>query len=297
MRLRILRLGDTGIYLHAGTLAFAVYMMLLGHGGLLLTGMVSILLHEGAHAVIATASGHAPREVELTPLGAVMRMDEEDGLPRAWRLAIIAAGPAMTLALCAVALLLTRAGWLPLTAGRILFRCNVALLALNLLPVLPLDGGRLVSLLLDCWLRPQRVRDVMRALNTVVGLLCIGLNLWVTWRYGGWNLSLAAAGCFMLYAGAVSATTTAMYELRGFMDRKIRMEQRRYSHAWCVSVAPDMPLRQAVKLLHPRRHTLFCLLEGGQAAARLMPEERVIDAYLRTPGASVGNAADLPVDR
>ncbi|MGN0747850.1 MAG: hypothetical protein ACI4ML_14350 [Aristaeellaceae bacterium] len=291
MRLRILRLGHTDILLHAGTLAFALYMLLQGQGWLLLTGMASILLHEGAHAAMAAAAGHPPGEVELTPLGAVMRLDEEDALPRGWRLAIILAGPATTLTLCAAALLLTKAGWLTLPAGRMLFRCNLALLALNLLPVMPLDGGRLTALLLGFFLRPQMVRAVMRALGAAVGFACILMNLWVTWRYGGWNLSLAAAGCFMLYAGAVSATTAAMQELRSFMDRKIRMEQRGCSPAWCVSVAEGMPLRRAVKLMHPWKHTLFCLTEG-KGGVRLIPEERVIDAYLREPGETLAKVDD-----
>ena len=288
MRLQLLRLGETEVFLHAGTLAFVLYMLLLGQGWLLLTGMVSILLHEGAHAAMAAAAGHPPEEVELSPLGAVMRLDEEDALPRGWRLVIILAGPAMTLTLCAAALLMTKADWLSLSAGRMLFRCNLALLLLNLLPVMPLDGGRLTALLLGCWLRPQTVRAIMRALSAAVGFACIFLNLWVTWRYGGWNLSLAAAGCFMLYAGAVSATTAAMQELRAFMDRKIRMEQHGCSPAWCVSVTEDLPLRRAVKLLHPRRHTLFCRVTE-QGGVRLIPEERVIDAYLRFPGETLGH--------
>ncbi|MGN1021111.1 MAG: site-2 protease family protein [Aristaeellaceae bacterium] len=287
MRLRILRLGHTDVLLHAGTLAFALYMLLLGQGRLLLAGMGSILLHEGAHAAMAAAAGHPPEEVELTPLGAVMRLDEEDALPVGWRLAVILAGPAMTLTLCAAALFLTKAGWLTMAAGRMLFRCNLTLLTLNLLPVMPLDGGRLTALMLGRLLRPQTVRTVMRLLGAAMGFACILANLWVTWRYGGWNLSLAAAGCFMLYGGAVSATTAAMQELRTFMDRRIRMEQRGFSAAWCVSATEKLPLRRAVKLMHPRRHTLFCVT-GERGGVRVLPEERVIDAYLRQPGENLG---------
>ena len=291
MRLRILRLGGTEVFVHAGTLCFSLYMLLIGQGWLMLTGMASIILHEGAHAAMAAAAGHPPGEVELTPLGAVMRLDEEDALPRGWRLAIILAGPAMTLTLCSAALLLTKAGWLSMQAGRMLFRCNLALLLLNLLPTMPLDGGRLTAFALGCWLQPHMVRTVMRALGAVVGMICILLNLWVTWQYGGWNLSLAAAGCFMIYAGAVSATTAAMQELRAFMDRKIRMEQHGCSAAWCVSATDALPLRRAVKLMHPRRHTLFCLVTE-QGEARLIPEERVIDAYLRFPGDTLKKVDD-----
>lgn len=69
------------------------------------------------------------------------------------------------------------------------------------------------------------------------------------------------------------------------------MEQHGCSPAWCVSAVDALPLRRAVKLLHPRRHTLFCLMDA-RGGVRLLPEERVIDAYLRCPGETLAQVDD-----
>ena len=284
MRFRVWRRGGTAIYLHGGTVAFVAYAMLAGHGLLMAVGMVSIFLHECAHALTSAAFGYPPREVELTPLGAVMRLDEEESVPPGWRLLVLLAGPAMTLLLCTLAIFGVKMGWLPLPVGRVIFQCNVSLLLLNLLPALPLDGGRMLALVLGFWLRPVHVKTILRALGTALGLCCIGLNLLMTWRQGGWNLSLAAAGCFIIYAASTATVSAALAELRGFMDRKIRMERKGITSAHCLTAMESVPLRQAVMMLHPRRTTLYCLLDRELRLRRVLSEEQVIDGYLRMPG-------------
>ena len=284
MRFTIWRKGGTAVYLHGGTIAFLAYAMLAGHGLLMAVGLVSIFLHECAHALTSAAFGYPPKEVELTPLGAVMRLEEEEGVPPGWRLLVLLAGPAMTLLLCTLALFGVKMEWLPLSLGRVIFQCNVSLLLLNLLPALPLDGGRMLALILGFWLRSVRVKIILRALGTALGLCCVGLNLLMTWRQGGWNFSLAAAGCFIIYAASTATVSAALAELRGFMDRKIRMERRGITAAHCLAALGTVPLRQAVMMLHPRRMTMYCLMDSNLSLRRVLSEEQVIDGYLRMPG-------------
>ena len=74
MRRRMLTLGSTEVYLHLATALFAAYVLLAGAWRTALAGFLSILLHEGAHALTATLLGQPPQEIELSPMGAVMRL-------------------------------------------------------------------------------------------------------------------------------------------------------------------------------------------------------------------------------
>ena len=283
MRWRLIQWGGTVIWLHPATLIVAAYMVLMGFGGLLAVGMISILLHEGAHALMSAAFGKPPEDVEITPLGALMRLDDDEALVPSRRLLVLLAGPVMTLLLCYLALFLTQAGWLPWATGRQLFLCNAAMLLINLLPALPLDGGRIVALLLSMIMPRETVRTALRAIGTVMGATCVLLNLWLSWRGGGWNLSLAAAGCFLMYSAARSTTSYAMAELRDFMDRKSRLECGGTMPCRWVMAAEDATLRQAVRCLHPRRYTMFRLNDGGS-----LSEQEVMAAYLDDPSRALG---------
>lgn len=283
MRWRLIQWGGTAIWLHPAALIVAAYMVLMGFGGLLAVGMISILLHECAHALMSAAFGKPPEDIEITPLGALMRLDDDEALEPSRRLLVLLAGPVMTLLLCYLALFLTQSGWLPWATGRQLFLCNAAMLLINLLPALPLDGGRIVALLLSMVMPRETVRTALRAVGTAMGAACVLLNLWLSWRGGGWNLSLAAAGCFLMYSAARSTTSYAMAELRDFMDRKIRLESRGVMACRWVMATEDATLRQAVRCLHPRRYTMFCLDGGGH-----LSEQEVMAAYLDHPSRVLG---------
>lgn len=285
MRRRLLTLGDTSVYLHLATLLYAAYMILLGHGGVLAVSMASILLHEAAHGAVAAIFGKPPQEIEITPLGALMRLEDEAELPLGKRLLMLLAGPAASFFLCWAAILLTRWGWLAQEGGRLLFSCNVLLLLMNLLPALPLDGGRMLALVLGLKLRRETVRRVMCASGTVIGLMCIVLNFLLSLRHGGWNLSFAMAGCFIMYAAAVGTTTPALAELRMFVDRKIRMEKRGALRCSWVAVTDALPLRKAIAFLSPGAYTMFTILQqGSMKPMGSRGEDALIAAYLNEPG-------------
>lgn len=284
MRRRLFAIGKTSVYLHLATLLSYVYMVAVGAGSTMMTGMLSILLHEAAHASVAALFGMPPAEIELTPLGALMRLEDEESLPPVKRLLMLVAGPAMSLLLCWLAIILTRCGLMNKDTGRGLFFCNMAILAINLLPALPLDGGRVLSLLLSTVFKAGTVRSVMRILGTVIGLVCLAGNVALTLLYGGWNFSLAIAGCFLMYAGAVSTTTAAMAEMRMFMDRKIRLEKRGHLPCRWVTVTDRLPLRQAIACLHTGCHTMYQMVESGTMKSLVQfSEDRLISAYLATP--------------
>ena len=111
--------------------------------GLVLAVIVfgSVLLHELGHAIVARAKGVPIAGIELHFFGGVAKMV---GAPRSAtdEIFIAAAGPAVSLTLGGTGLLL---GWLtglqPFTAfGTI----NMVLGVFNLLPALPMDGGRIL---------------------------------------------------------------------------------------------------------------------------------------------------------
>jgi Zn-dependent protease len=119
----------------------------------------SILLHEVGHAVAARREGIEVAGIDLFFFGGVMKMSRDTDSPGAeFRVAV--AGPLVTLAivgLCAAAGAIADAGgfWdsartdpdvgesVPLMILGLLGAWNAILLAFNLIPAFPLDGGRI----------------------------------------------------------------------------------------------------------------------------------------------------------
>ena len=274
-----------------GTIVCLVYVLLIGFADTVAFGMLSIILHECGHTFAALALGCTPCEFEITPMGAMMRLDDNVTIPVAKRLLILLAGPAVTFGLCWLAILMTKCSIISMRTGAVLFGGNAVLLFFNLLPALPLDGGNLVLLLLKCLMPEHLAGGIVRTISSVCGLGCIAVGLLIAWCYGGWNLTLCCSGCFMLYAGVTATRNNALHELRSFMERKIRLEKKRVMLGCITVLVPWATLREAVVHLHPRRYTFFYMLNENLGTSYVLTETEIIEAYMHTPGECVAHAA------
>ncbi|MEV4891773.1 site-2 protease family protein [Nonomuraea sp. NPDC055795] len=108
---------------------------------------LSVLLHELAHSVLAKWYGLPVRRITLYLLGGVSEIEKEPPTPGK-EFMIAAAGPILSLGLAAVGLLadafLIDGAGIPEILIRQLWWSNLIVGVFNLLPGLPLDGGRML---------------------------------------------------------------------------------------------------------------------------------------------------------
>ena len=114
--------------------------------------LASVLGHELGHALAARRMG-ATASITLQGLGGLTRSDREAPLTRAESAVLSAAGPAAGILLGLPVLWAIHAtGWQSWTTGGYVLRTaaftTLGWSALNLLPILPLDGGHLLELAL-----------------------------------------------------------------------------------------------------------------------------------------------------
>jgi Zn-dependent protease len=160
----------------------------------------SVLVHELAHCVVAVRDGVEVDDILLLPIGGVSQMHEIPKDPGE-ELGIAIAGPLTSLALAlAFALAALVAGarlWPPtLLAGSWLARLawlNLLLGAFNLLPALPMDGGRVLRAGLA--MRESRSAATHQAVKIArffaVVMIAVGL---------AWDVWLIFIGIFILLA-------------------------------------------------------------------------------------------------
>ena len=150
---------------------------------------VIVTLHEFGHAFACRSVGGRADQIVLWPLGGVAYVDPPQR-PGAllWS---IAAGPLVNVLLVPpLGVLVVVAGAFPPDLQTLVLNLgyiNVVLLAFNLLPIYPLDGGQILGALL--WFVMGRARSLMvTAFIGLIGLAGIG---WLALRsFSGWLLAL-----------------------------------------------------------------------------------------------------------
>jgi Zn-dependent protease len=107
---------------------------------------LSVLIHELSHSLVAIRFGLPVRRILLYPLGGISEIETEPETPgREFLVAV--AGPLLSLVLAAVGWALTKVvvgTSVPAVLVDQLMRANLIVGIFNLLPGLPLDGGRLL---------------------------------------------------------------------------------------------------------------------------------------------------------
>ncbi|NRQ30475.1 site-2 protease family protein [Nonomuraea sp. NN258] len=108
---------------------------------------ISVLLHELAHSVLAKAYGLPVRRITLYLLGGVSEIEKEPPTPGK-EFMVAAAGPALSLGLAGAGFLadtyLVTGDGVPKVLILQLWLANLIVGVFNLLPGLPLDGGRML---------------------------------------------------------------------------------------------------------------------------------------------------------
>jgi Zn-dependent protease/CBS domain-containing protein len=229
----------------------------------------SLVAHEYGHALVARREGMEIDGITLWLFGGVARF--KGMFPSAgaeFRIAI--AGPLVSLALGVVFVLLAVGAGLPEAADAVvawLGYINLALLVFNLLPALPLDGGRILRSLL--W----GARGDFRSATTIAagigrgfGFLFIagGILLFVVANSfsGAW---LAFIGFFLLQAAGGEARYLATREaLEGLRVRDLMARQP-------ATVEAGMTIGRAMdEVVWARRYTTYPVVDGG-AVVGLLP--------------------------
>ncbi len=219
----------------------ALYWLTGAATALLLFG--SVLLHELGHSVAALRYHIPVKSINMYIFGGVAQIATEPPSATA-ELVIAIAGPAVSLALGALF-------WVakPLVAGiaplwglcKYLSYINLVLVAFNLIPGYPLDGGRVFRAVVWAFSRNLRRATVIAAnVGRFFGLLFILLGVWQTFTGNLGGLWLAFIGWFLDSAASAQVQQVVYQGLLAGHTVAQAMSGR------CVAVPADLTLQQLV---------------------------------------------------
>ena len=127
------------------------------------------ILHEIGHILASYILGIKISHIEVLPFGICAKLKSEVIKNPSYEIAIALSGPAINIALAVIAYLYK--GIIPHNAFIYWEQLNISLAAVNLIPALPLDGGRIMRAYLT------KKFGSLRAYNISVKISCIPISL------------------------------------------------------------------------------------------------------------------------
>jgi len=242
--------------------------------GTALLFFLSLLLHEMAHSLVATANGLPVKEITLFALGGVSQITKEPATAKIeFRMAL--AGPltsAVIGATCLAAAHLAGGGVPspPVTILQWLGYINCTLAIFNLIPGYPLDGGRILRAIV-WWITGDANRSTRLASRSgqFVGFAFILFGMVRYFGGGGIGaLWMAFIGWFLLQAARESYLRVGLAgALSGVSVANIMTRDCATADAW-------LNLQNFVESeLLPTGRRCFVVMENGTVAGLVTPHE------------------------
>jgi stage IV sporulation protein FB len=108
-----------------------------------------IFIHEMGHAAAASFFSWRIKKITLLPFGGVAEMEEHGNRPLKEEAIVVLSGPLQHVWMVAVGYLLSSIGIITEEHYLLFFNYNVMIFIFNLFPVWPLDGGKLIFMILS----------------------------------------------------------------------------------------------------------------------------------------------------
>ena len=269
-----------GLWRYAVSLTFALLLY------------VSILLHELSHTVVALRSGLAVRRISLHLLGGESEFERPADTPGR-EAGIAVAGPLVSLLVAGVAFVV---GELldPGTVGRLLagalMLSNLAVGLFNLLPGLPLDGGRVVSAAVWRATGRRHTGTVVAGWlgrGVAVGVL-VGVPFLVAPLLGRDPTLVDVIWGGLL--GAFIWVGSSLAIVQGGVQQRLPGVSARSLTRRAIPVTVDLPLGEALRRAEAAGARGLVVVDSGGAPVGLVAEEAVRSVPVeRRPWVSVGD--------
>jgi stage IV sporulation protein FB len=174
---------------------------------LLINYLLALTLHELAHLYIATRYGYALKQLKFSAFGVSVELDEQ--VENQDIFAINIAGPLMNLMLCVTCLAICFI--IPHAYQYLSMFClsNIILAVFNLVPVYPLDGGKIFRGIIKSDKAYKTLNCLIRILLAFVFIFAFVLSC-----YNGVNFLLLVLAMFFLTSKSEKTPTMSIFKYR-----------------------------------------------------------------------------------
>lgn len=231
---------------------------------------VIVLIHEMGHVSVAKELGWKVTQIQLLPFGGVAIVEDETAADPLDEIVVALAGPFMNMAMIFVSFLFWKSGVWTTEWTAFFMKANMLIAGFNLLPIWPLDGGRIVQALLFYRFPYRQASLLSLGASCLFAALMFGLGLIHV------QLNLMVIAVYLSYMN-IQAFLRFPYQFMRFLMGKY-VQQTKELPVLSVTILPSMSTIQAACQMYKGRAHLFFVHFGEEGV--FLHESELLHALL-----------------
>lgn len=245
---------------------------------MLVMGFLAVVPHELVHAFVAKVCGFPVDKIEVLPVGMVARIDGLMEAHPAAEAAIAMAGPLCNFAIAGAAVFLIR----EIPAGSYaeqFILINLYIAFFNLLPGLPLDGGRVLRSILSRCMGLNRATIVSAWCGIFLGAAMLSAGMVLALR-GIFNLFVVMMGVFLIMAAISEKKRGQFLAIAEITDKKDALIKSGGLPIRQIAVPADTELYQVVQRFRPRVYHMVVAVDANMQPVGCVSEGVIVKAMI-----------------
>ncbi len=258
--------------------------------GLIVFGVVFV--HELAHVIVARKLGVQVSEVELLPFGGVARVGSELVFNPWHEFCVAIAGPSCNIVLAILTISAKNYGLWHESFSPFFLQCNLFLALFNMIPALPLDGGRVLRAYLARFHGLKKSTYISATAGQITAGLLIAAGIaGFFMRLTGLDILVVAV--FLLYAATREKGMGPYYFIRHAVQKKKELVKKGILPASIFAAGRDINVYETIKLFVPGRFHFIMIVDNRLGYIGMLSENDLVDAILRQGlNASLGSVLE-----
>ncbi|MEK4565754.1 M50 family metallopeptidase [Alkalihalobacillus sp. FSL R5-0424] len=235
-----------------------------------------VFIHELGHATAALHFKWKLRKIELLPFGGVAEVEESGNKPIKEELIVILSGPIQHLWMIGLSFLLVQTNSWSSYWHELFVWHNLVILCFNLLPILPLDGGKLVQLwFMERW--SYKKAHLASIISSVSVLIIVALCTLIL----PFHLNMILVLLFLVINNYLE-WKQRHYRFMRFLTERNHLPNKE-DKPLVLFVPSDIPVREAVRLLRRGYRHEFRFENDKQQVSESTVLQALFDRKLTEP--------------
>ncbi len=238
-----------------------------------------VLIHELAHFLTATRLGVEGDKLVIMPFGVTMQLKNSTVKNPEDELKIAVAGPVSNVIMAGLVILLNKSGYVAFDDACYLVMLNFGIAVVNVVPALPLDGGRMLKAYLTLQMGYIKAYNLTMTATKITAVLLIlgGVALiFVT----GFNFSFFMIGAFLIANMVSEQRGKRLILMREILYSRQKLMEVGSKNCGVITIMSEAPARKALKNLTYNKYYTINIVNDNMDIIGAVTETKLIQGLI-----------------
>lgn len=256
-------------------LIYILLLLTIGVDKGLILSFIFIVIHELVHFIAARILGFVGYEIEINIYGANLHLKDIDEASPLEDIIISLAGPLTNFVLAVFFYILFN--YFNTEILFLIYKCNLVLCLFNLIPAIPLDGGRILRAILSLKIIYKKANEIVVKCSYVLGNLLMIIFIW-GFLHNIYNISIGIAAVVIIINTHQAKGMIAYLVMGDIIKKKDKFLKRGYLENKSISIHFKTHLIDILGIVDKNKYTLFIVLDDNMKMIDMICEGEILEA-------------------